>query len=137
MASCCKSRTCEERNCWRICSSLSWKTRAIKADVPGDWPVYYSPTELFGEKIPCCKFTAIGFVKPREPYQFQISSDFIPWRRDIEFMESNETSSLPLIDSLSFIQNKQRWGFTFRHGCFSISSNDFQIIASSMEIMVQ
>lgn len=103
---------------------------------PGDWIVYYSPTELFGEKMPCRKFTAIGRVMPREPYQFQMSSDFIPWRRDIEFIKSNETLILPLIDSLSFIQNKQRWGFPFRRGCFSISLNDFQIIALSMGIIV-
>lgn len=113
------------------------KPGPLKQMSPGDWLVYYSPTEFFCEKIPCRKFTAIGRVKPREPYQFQMSSEFIPWRRDIEFMESNETSILPLIDSLSFIQNKQRWGFPFRRGCFGISSNDFQIIASSMGIMIQ
>ena len=84
-----------------------------------DWIVYYSPTEQFGKKMPCRKFTAIGRVKPREPYQFQMSSGFIPWRRDIAFIDTKEAPIKPLIDSLVFIQNKQRWGFLLRRGYFS------------------
>lgn len=87
--------------------------------------------------MPCRKFTAIGRVKPREPYQFQMSSDFIPWRRDIAFIAAKEAPIEPLIDSLVFIQNKQRWGFPFRRGCFSISLSDFQLIASNMGIILQ
>lgn len=112
------------------------KAGSLKQMKTGDWIIYYSPTEQFGKKGPCRKFTAIGRVRPKEPYQFQMSSDFIPWRRDIDFIEAEEVSILPLIDTLSFIQNKQRWGFPFRRGCFSISLNDFQVIASSMGIIV-
>lgn len=112
------------------------KPGPLKQMTTGDWIVYYSPTEQFGEKMPCRKFTAIGRVKPGDPYQFQMSSDFIPWRRDIDFMNAKEASILPLINHLSFIQNKQCWGFPFRRGCFSISLSDFQLIAASMEIVV-
>jgi hypothetical protein len=118
----------------QVCHGKPGPLKQMTAD---DWIVYYSPTEQFGGKMPCRKFTAIGRVKPRDPYQFQMSSDFIPWRRDIAFITAKEAPIEPLIDSLAFIQNKQRWGFPFRRGCFSISLSDFQLIASSMEIIVQ
>lgn len=118
----------------QVCHGKPGPLKQMTAD---DWIVYYSPTEQFGEKMPCRKFTAIGRVKPREPYQFQMSSDFIPWRRDIAFIAAKEAPIEPLIDSLVFIQNKQRWGFPFRRGCFSISLSDFQLIASSMGIILQ
>ncbi len=112
------------------------KPGSLKQMTAGDWIVYYSSTEQFGEKMPCRKFTAIGRVKPREPYQFQMSPDFIPWRRHVDFLTAKEAPIEDLIDSLSFIQNKQRWGFPFRRGCFSISLNDFQLIATSMGIVI-
>lgn len=112
------------------------KPGPLKQMTTGDWIVYYSPTERFGEKMPCRKFTAIGRVKSREPYQFQMSPDFIPWRRDVDFLSAKEAPIETLIDSLSFIQNKQRWGFPFRRGCFSISLNDFQLITANMGIIV-
>jgi hypothetical protein len=98
----------------------------------GDWIVYYSPTVQFGEKTPCRKFTALGRIQPKKPYLFPMSENFIPWRRDVNFIAVNPTSIEPLIDHLSFIPNKQRWGFPFRRGCFSISFTDFQLIASNM-----
>ncbi|MGE5196700.1 MAG: EVE domain-containing protein [Anaerolineae bacterium] len=110
--------------------------KPLKQMTADDWIVYYSPTEQFGEKIPCRKFTAIGRVKPGEPYQYRMNVDFIPWRRDIIFLAAKEVPIEPLIDHLSFIQDKKRWGFPFRRGCFSIPSNDFRLIASSMEILV-
>ena len=112
------------------------KPGPLKLMKPDDWLVYYSPTEQFGEKMPCRKFTAIGRVKPREPYQHIMSPDFIPWRRDIAFLSSQEAPIEPLIDQLTFIQNKQHWGFPFRRGHFSISLSDFRLIASSMEILI-
>lgn len=111
------------------------KPGPLKLMTTGDWIVYYSPTERFGEKMPCRKFTAIGRVKPREPYQFQMSADFIPWRRDVDFLSAKEAPIETLIDSLSFIQNKQRWGFPFRRGCLSISLSDFRLIAANMGII--
>lgn len=110
------------------------KEGPLKLMAPDDWIVYYSPTEQFGKKNQCRKFTAIGRVQARDPYPFQMSSNFIPWRRDIVFIASKETPIEPLINHLSFIQNKERWGFPFRRGCFSISRNDFQLIASNMGI---
>lgn len=102
-----------------------------------DFIVYYSPTEQFQEKEKCQKFTAIGKVSSGEPYQFEMSKDFIPWRKNVHFFEAKEASIIPMIDMLSFIRDKKRWGFPFRWGCFSVPHSDFQLIASSMGVSIQ
>lgn len=118
-------------NFMQVCHGKLTPLRRIK---PGDLVVYYSPVELFGQKEPCRRFTAIGEVCNKEPYQYEMSSDFIPWRRDVAFVRAEEASIEPLIDNLSFIKNKQRWGFPFRRGCFTVSFDDFCYIASQMGV---
>lgn len=110
------------------------KQTPLKKMKPGDWIIYYSPTEIFGEKQPCCKFTAIGHIKDKEPYQFKMSDDFIPWRRGVNFVTAHDVAIEPLIDKLSFIKNKNHWGFVFRYGLFAIPENDFLLIASKMGV---
>lgn len=119
-----------------FCQVCHGKKGQLAYMAAGDWLAYYSPTEKFGEKKPCRRFTAIGKIKPKGPYLFQMAPDFIPWRRDVDFESSQEASIEPLIDKLSFIANKQRWGFPFRRGCFSIPFNDFNLIASSMGVAI-
>lgn len=106
----------------------------LKRMTPGDWIIYYSPVELFGQKTPCQKFTAIGTINENDPYEFCMSKDFIPWRRDVTFMKAKDISIKPLIASLTFIKNKTRWGFPFRRGCFEIPEQDFQLLARNMGI---
>src|ERR1700722_18317727 len=77
----------------------------------GDWIIYYSPTLKFGGKEPCQSFTAIGKIIPGDPYTFPMSQDFIPWRRDVSFLKSQQTPIQPLLDHLSFIKDKHKWGF--------------------------
>lgn len=115
-----------------ICQVCHGKPGPLKLMQEGDWIIYYSPTERFGESIPCRKFTAIGQICPGEPYPFQMSENFIPWRRQVMFYPAAEILIEPLIDKLSFIQDKRRWGFPFRRGCFPIPINDFYLIASQM-----
>ncbi|MBS0652721.1 MAG: EVE domain-containing protein [Verrucomicrobia bacterium] len=110
------------------------KAGPLKQMTAGDWIVYYSPTERFGEKDPCRRWTALGKIEAKEPYLFKMSEDFIPWRRDVAFVPVKESAIEPMIDQLSFIRDKQRWGFPFRRGCFSIEKRDFLLIASSMEV---
>lgn len=108
------------------------KGEPLKRMVPGDWLIYYSPVEIFGQKIPCRKFTAIGRIKEKNPYQSPMSDDFISWRRDVVFELAQDVPIEPLIDELAFIKNKSHWGFPFRRGCFEISGKDFQLIAKNM-----
>jgi predicted RNA-binding protein len=115
----------------QVCHGKAGPLKKMKAD---DWVIYYSPTEKFGEKGPCRKFTAIGRICSKEPYLFTMNEDFTPWRRDVTFLKAKETPIEPLIDELSFITNKAKWGFPFRWGCFSILYSDFHLIAMNMGI---
>lgn len=120
-----------------FCQVCHGKEAPLKQMKEGDWIVYYSPNEKFEEKSPCQRFTAIGQLKAKGPYSFQISEDFIPWRRDVSFLSSKEAFIKPLLDELSFIKDKKKWGFPFRRGVFSVSFNDFSLIASAMGILIK
>lgn len=102
----------------------------------GDWIIYYSPTYIFGQKDPCQSFTAIGKIKDGKAYSFAMSEHFIPWRRDVIFVKSRDIPIQMLLNELSFIKDKQKWGFPFRRGCFEIPQQDFQIIAKAMEALL-
>lgn len=115
----------------QVCHGKPGSLSRMKAD---DWIVYYSPVELFSQKKPCQAFTAIGIIKKGEPYQFRMNKDFIPWRRDVLFFNAKSVAIAPLIDKLSFIVDKRRWGFPFRRGCFEVSEEDFKSIAEQMGI---
>ncbi len=119
-----------------FCQVCHGKATPLKLMNPNDWIAYYSPTEQFGQSTPCRKITAIGRICSKEPYTFQVSEAFIPWRRDVIFYAVNAMAIEPLIDELSFIQDKQRWGFPFRRGCFKIPASDFKFIAAQMGIIL-
>jgi hypothetical protein len=101
---------------------------------PGDWLIYYSPrTELDGGE-PLQAFTATGRVVDGPVYQVQMDSGFAPFRRDVAYLPCNEAPIAPLLDRLSFIPDKRRWGFPFRRGLIEIPASDFAVIAEAMGI---
>jgi len=100
----------------------------------GDWIIYYSPTLYFQAKDPCRSFTAIGRITDDDPYRYRMSGHFIPWRRNVNFLQSKEVPIRPLLDRLTFIQDKKKWGFPFRRGCFEINEQDFMCLAKEMGI---
>lgn len=51
----------------------------------------------------------------------------------MSFFQSQEAPIRPLIESLSFIQNKQKWGFPFMRGLFEIEQKDFERITEAMK----
>ena len=110
------------------------KSGPLKRMAEGDWIIYYSPVEEFGGKKTCRRFTAIGRVTAGDPYEYAMSPDFVPWRRDVVFIQSRDIDIEPLLDRLSFIDNRQRWGLPFRSGFFEIPEQDFRIIAQHMKI---
>lgn len=111
------------------------KISTLKYMSEGDWLIYYSPTYSFGGKDPCRCFTAIGTVTKEEPYTFEMSQDFIPWRRNISFLHSKAVPIEPLLEELIFIKDKKKWGFPFRRGSFEISHPDFELIAKNMGVL--
>jgi hypothetical protein len=116
-----------------FCQVCHGKAGPLKQMQKGDWIIYYSPTLIFGEKEPCRAFTAIGQIEHGEPYPFRMSADFIPYRKNVKFLNAPEEVLIePLIEKLSFIRDKKKWGFPFRRGCFSIPESDFKLIAKKM-----
>ena len=97
-----------------------------------DFIIYYSGKQTLGKPEICQEFTAIGKVKDDSIYQVQISENFCPSIRNIEFYQSKDISILPLINDLYFIKNKQSWGYPFRFGFFEINLHDFDLILAQM-----
>jgi len=100
----------------------------------GDILIYYSPKLIYSEKTPYQCFTALGIIANRPAYQVEIFPDFKPFRRDVKYLQTKDTSIRPLIPSLSFIKNKFSWGYHFRFGLFEINKEDALLIAQALEI---
>lgn len=115
-----------------IAQACHGKIAPLKKMNVNDWVIIYSSKDSFpaGEKYQ--KFTAIGRVKDEEVYQFEMSSNFKPYRRNISYYTCEEAPIVPLIDKLDFIQNKKQWGYPFRFGFFEINEHDFNVIAQQM-----
>lgn len=115
-----------------VAQACHGKSQQLKRMKKGDFVTFYSGKQTIGGSDKCQEFTALGKVIDDEIYQFQVSEDFCPSRRNIEFFECEDTSILPLIDNLDFIQNKKSWGYPFRFGFFEINQHDFDLISSQM-----
>jgi predicted RNA-binding protein len=98
----------------------------------GDTIIYYSPKITFGQPEVCQSFTALGDVVDSDVFQVATSPDFVPFRRRVAYRPCREVPIHPLIESLSFIPNKQHWGAPFRYGILSIPSEDYRRIAEQM-----
>lgn len=98
----------------------------------GDWLIYYSPRQSLSTAESCQSFTAIGRIAGDEVYQFDEGEGFLPYRLEVDFELCSEASILPLIDRLSFIEDKKSWGYPFRMGHLEISEEDFELLAEEM-----
>ena len=115
-----------------FCQLCHGKSGPLKRMSQGDWIVYYSPKQRFGEVEPCQRFTAIGEVAAGEVYLFPMAPGFVPHRRDVRFLDAIEVPIRPLLDRLSFIKDKRHWGQAFRYGHLEIPAEDFSRIADDM-----
>jgi len=97
----------------------------------GDFVVFYSPKTAHPDGEPLQAFTAVGQIADDEPYRVDLP-EFAPWRRNVDFLVSNETPIRPLIDDLHFIEDKTRWGYRFRFGVFKIDDHDLALIRQAM-----
>ena len=98
----------------------------------GDWIVYYSSKDKFEDGNPYQKFTATGKVADDEPYQYDTQEGFKPYRRNVEYKKCEEADIKPLLEKLSFIKNKKRWGFYLISGFKEIPEDDFNVIRKAM-----
>lgn len=108
------------------------KPNALRRMARGDWIVCYSPRLTHPDGPPLQAFTAVGQVVDDEPYQVEMSPDFQPWRRNVDFLDCVEAPIRPMIDTLDFVENKQQWGYRFRFGLFRIDDHDFEVIRTAM-----
>jgi hypothetical protein len=102
----------------------------------GDFIVFYSPRTKFRSGEPLQQFTAIARVG-EGLYQVEMTPTFKPWRQRVEFLKCKPASARALIEELSFIKDKGRWGFVFRRGLFEIPTDDFLRIAEAMDAQLQ
>jgi EVE domain len=110
------------------------KAAPLKRMKPGDFIVYYSPSEQFGSKLPYRCFTALGEIKSGEPYQGDMGPDFKPFRRDVDWHKTSEAAIAPLMQSLSFSKDNKNWGYQLRFGLFEIIREDLDMIAQAMGV---
>ena len=107
------------------------KPHMLRQMARGDFIVFYSPRTALNGGEPLQAFTAIGQIADDEPYE-AVTPEFAPWRRNVDFLASNETPIRPLIDDLHFIEDKKRWGNRFRFGVFKIDDADLALIRHAM-----
>lgn len=103
------------------------KLGPLKRMQPGDGIVYYSPSEQMGVKDGFQSFTAIGVIKPGVPYQGYMASDFQPFRRDVDWLDTPEQPIRPLLDWLDMTQDKN-WGYGLRFGVLELSLADYDFL---------
>lgn len=115
-----------------ICQFCHGKLGPAKRLHQGDFVIYYSSKSTRSNSEPYQKFTAIGVVIDDAPYQVNMGNEFNPFRRNIRYLKSKDLDIKPLIANLSFIKNKQSWGYVFRFGFLEIDESSFEIIAQGM-----
>ena len=98
----------------------------------GDGVTYYSPAETIGGKDRLQSFTTIGRVRDEALYQGVMGGDFVPWRRNVDYVEAREAPIAPLLDELDFTRGNRNWGYQMRLGLFEITEHDFRVIAKAM-----
>ena len=108
------------------------KPYALQKMQKGDWIVFYSPKTQFIDGEPLQAFTALCEVIDTEPYQVEMTADFHPWRRAVQFEKTKDVPIKPLIPLLEFIENKVQWGYKFRFGAIEIGKADFTLIRKNM-----
>ena len=115
-----------------FCQLCHGRAQPLQRMSRGDGIIYYSPKQRFSGAEVCQEFTAIGHVVGDAVYAVPMAADFVPFRRDIKFLQAQAVAIRPLINQLDFIKNKAHWGYVFRFGHIEISREDFACIAAKM-----
>lgn len=113
----------------QVCHGKAGPLRRISG---GDGVIYYSPAQTMGCKDGLQSFTAIGTALPRAPYAHDMGGGFIPFRRDVAWVQSQITPISPLLEQLDLTRGQRNWGYTFRFGLVEICEADFALIRSCM-----
>jgi len=108
------------------------KAHPLRRMQVGDGLIYYSPKTAYGETTPFQRFMAIGHVVGENVIQFDLGNNLKPHRREVNYLSCRDVPVAPLIERLSFIKDKARWGTVFRYDILHVPVEDFKIIATLM-----
>ena len=99
---------------------------------PGDAYLTYSPRASDPKGAAVQAFTTLGYVGGGALYRTTQADGSAAFRLPVEYMATQPAPIKPLLDSLTFIRNRQHWGAAFRFGALRISGADFARIATAM-----
>ncbi|MGD8404487.1 MAG: EVE domain-containing protein [Anaerolineales bacterium] len=108
------------------------KAAPLKRMKPGDWVIFYSPKLEYEKPDKYQHFTAIAQITDDHIYQHDMGDGFVPYRRNVRFLPARDVPIRPLIETLTFIQDKTHWGTPFRFGTLQIPEDDFKRIVREM-----
>jgi hypothetical protein len=107
---------------------------AVKRVAPGDWVAYYSPREGMNAGQELRAFTAIGQALDGEPREREMMAGMTGWARPMRWLAALPADIYPLLDRFSFVKDRSHWGMYFRKSLFSVSREDFALVAEAMGI---
>jgi hypothetical protein len=100
----------------------------------GDWLIYYSPRTSYPSGAPLQAFTAIGQITSDVPSQVTLPDGFQAFRHTVRYLSCRQVPIQEVLEDLTFLPDKQRWGARFRFGHLAVSRTDFQQIARAMGV---
>jgi EVE domain len=106
------------------------KAQPLRRMHRGDWLVYYSPTiDIGGDALRA--FTAIGQVEGAEVYPYDMGGGFVPYRRNVRYVDTKEVALDMIKQKLEFCA-RPNWGMALRRGHLPLEAADFATIAAAM-----
>lgn len=112
-----------------FCQACHGKAAPLKRMSKNDWLLYYSPTLRMDDGGKYQAFTAVGQITDDAPYPFQMTADFIPYRRNVNYAAI--LRECPLATARSHPEWKSH-ARQLRYGHFETSEDFFHYIKSHM-----
>ncbi|MDF3836075.1 EVE domain-containing protein, partial [Cupriavidus basilensis] len=106
------------------------KAQPLRRMRPGDWLVYYSPSEEMGG-APLRAFTAIGRIVDDEVFAFDMGGGFVPFRRRVGYVDAMDVP-MDMIKNELALCAAPNWGMALRRGHLPLAPGDFAVIAAAM-----
>ena len=88
-----------------FCQLCHGKSTPLKRMKKGDILIYYSPKISLNSDVKFQEITAIGKIKDENVYQFQMTENFIPYRRDVDYLKLNGKCTIQKQESIQSIVN--------------------------------
>jgi len=107
------------------------KAAPLRRMKPGDWVVCYSPSSAFRGADGLKAFTALGQVAEGQPFLFDMGGGFIPWRRQIRWLEARPAPLREVAAHLELTRDPA-WGWRLRQGYLPLSEADADCLRRAM-----